>query len=78
MKQKTMNYTVLFQKEPEGGYTVIVPLLPGCVTYGKDLSEAREMAEEAITLYIESLQDHDEEIPREDDVFYSHVSVSSV
>ena len=44
MKVKTLNYTVFFQKEQEGGYTVIVPLLPGCVTYGKDLQEAKKMS----------------------------------
>ena len=37
MKQKVLNYTAVFQKEPEGGYTVFVPMLPGCVSYGKDL-----------------------------------------
>lgn len=58
MKIKTLNYTAIFQKEPEGGYTVTVPTLPGCVTYGKNLDEAKKMAEEAIEAYIESLNKH--------------------
>jgi len=62
---RVLNYRVLLQKEPEGGYTVIVPLLPGCVTYGKTIKEAKLMAKEAIELYIESLKDHNEEIPVE-------------
>jgi len=49
--------------EPEGGYTVIIPSLPGCVTYGDTVEEAIEMAKEAIELYIESLKAHGEEIP---------------
>ncbi len=43
MKQKILNYTVVFQKEPEGGYTALVPMLPGCVSYGENLEEAKKM-----------------------------------
>ena len=77
MKAKTLNYTVLFQKEPEGGYTVTVPMLPGCVSYGKDLHEAKKMAEEAISLYIESLKSHKEEVPTEEEVFYTRLNINS-
>ena len=62
----TMNYRILLRKEVEGGYTVIVPSLPGCVTYGDTIEEAIEMAKEAIQLYLESLKEHDEEIPTEE------------
>ncbi len=54
MESKILDYTVIFQKEPEGGYTAIVPELPGCVTYGKDLEEAKKMVKEAIELYLEA------------------------
>jgi len=63
---KILSYRILLRKEPEGGYTVIVPSLPGCVTYGDTIEEAIEMAKEAIELYIESLKDHGEEIPTEE------------
>jgi len=63
---KLLSYKVLLRKEPEGGYTVIVPSLPGCVTYGDTIEEAIEMAKEAIELYIESLKKHGEEIPTEE------------
>lgn len=76
MKTIELNYSVLFQKEPEGGYTVIVPSLPGCVTYGKDLEEAQKMAREAIELYLESLKEHNEKIPNQEEVFYGQVRVS--
>ena len=59
----TLNYRILLRQEPEGGYTVTVPTLPGCVTYGVDITEAIAMAREAIELYIESLVAHGEEIP---------------
>ena len=77
MKSQELNYTVIFQKEPEGGYTAIVPSLAGCVTYGKDLDEAKKMAKEAIELYLESLKEHNEDIPVQKEVFYGQVSVSS-
>lgn len=76
MKIKTLNYTIVFQKEPEGGYTAFVPLLPGCVTYGKDLTEAKKMVGEAIEIYLESLKAHKEEIPVEGEVFYSQMNIN--
>lgn len=76
MKRAVHNYTVIFQKEPEGGYTVFAPLLPGCVTYGKDLEEAKKMIQEAIELYIESLEMESEEVPIEEyNTFLSQISV---
>jgi predicted RNase H-like HicB family nuclease len=61
-----MNYRILLRREPEGGYTVTVPSLPGCVTYGKGVEEAIEMAKEAIELYLDSLREHGEEIPTDE------------
>jgi antitoxin HicB len=63
MKQYT--YRILLNKEPEGGYTVTVPALSGCITFGETVDEAITMAREAIELYIESLMAHNEPIPDE-------------
>jgi len=60
-------YRIVLKREPEGGYTVIVPALPGCITYGENLEEARTMAKEAIELYVEELQARHEEIPDDTD-----------
>ena len=60
-----INYRVLLMKEPEGGYTAIVPTLPGCVTFGDTIEEAIAMAKEAIELYLESLRAYGERIPIE-------------
>jgi len=65
---RMLNYRILLRKEPEGGYTVTVPSLPGCVTYGDTIEEAIKMAREAIELYIESLKEHGEEIPTDEGV----------
>jgi predicted RNase H-like HicB family nuclease len=47
------------------GYQVIVPLLPGLITYGRTLSEAREMARDAIRCHLEGLRKAGEAIPNE-------------
>ena len=66
---KSLSYRILLRKEPEGGFTVTVPTLPGCVTYGETTEEALSNAKEAIELYIESLNAHNEEIPTEENTF---------
>ena len=53
-KEQIYQYAVIF--DPNGqGYTVTVPNLPGLVTEGSNLKEAREMAKDAIRCYIEAL-----------------------
>ncbi|MEP6647506.1 MAG: type II toxin-antitoxin system HicB family antitoxin [Saprospiraceae bacterium] len=64
----SLNYKLLLRKEPEGGYTVMVPALPGCITYGDNVDEAISMAKEAIELYIEELKDHGEPVPDDSDL----------
>ncbi|BAU52898.1 type II toxin-antitoxin system HicB family antitoxin [Mucilaginibacter gotjawali] len=59
----SLSYKILLKPEPEGGFTVNVPALPGCITYGSDLEEAKANAREAIELYIESLTEHAIQLP---------------
>ena len=66
---KVLNYRIFLRKEPEGGFTVTVPSLPGCVTYGRTMDRAILMAREAIELYVESLRSHGEVIPSESETF---------
>ena len=73
---KTLNYAVVFKAEPEGGYTAVVPSLPGCVTYGKNLEEAKKMSKEAINGYLTSLKNHGEEIPSDEQVFFGNVNIN--
>jgi predicted RNase H-like HicB family nuclease len=54
----------MLRAEPEGGFTAIVPTLPGCVTFGRTLAEARTMAKDAISGYIERLKKHKEPVHR--------------
>lgn len=56
-------YRILLTPEDEGGFSVSVPSLPGCFTQGDTVEEAIEMAKEAISLYVESLESEGEAIP---------------
>jgi predicted RNase H-like HicB family nuclease len=51
-----MNYKVILEPQKEGGYTVYVPLLPGCVSQGETKQEALANIKEAIEAYLESLR----------------------
>lgn len=53
MKRKVLEYNAIFQKEKEGGYSVWVPSLPGCVSQGETFEEALKNIKEAIELYLE-------------------------
>lgn len=56
-------YPIILIPAEEGGYTVLVPDLPGCVTQGETVEEAFEMAKDAITGWIEVALEYKEEIP---------------
>ena len=59
-------YTIILDPDPEdGGFTVTVPALPGCITEGDTREEALANAREAILLYIESLLADGEPIPED-------------
>lgn len=75
MKQNT--YRVLLKKEPEGGFTAQVPMLPGCITYGENMDEAISNVKEAVEVYIESLRAHNEPVPDEENTFEYSISVSA-
>jgi len=57
------HYTAVFEPAAEGGFIVTVPALPGLVTEGDTIEEARAMVKDAIRGYLESLVKHGEEIP---------------
>jgi antitoxin HicB len=61
-------YTIILHPDQEeGGYTVTVPALPGCITQGNTIDEAIAMAKDAIRLHIESLLAEGQPVPQEDE-----------
>ena len=67
----------MLRREPEGGYTVLVPSLPGCITYGKTVEEAIQMTKDAIGVYIESLIEDGEEVPVEEELLECRLTVEA-
>jgi predicted RNase H-like HicB family nuclease len=60
------HYTVILEREEDGGYHAFCPALRGCHTQGDTLEEALANVREAIEAYLESLQKHGEAVPVED------------
>ena len=52
-----MKLRVILEPSEEGGYTVFVPALPGCISEGDTREEALENIREAIALYLEPIED---------------------
>lgn len=59
-------FSVVLEPDPEGGYTAIVPALPGVVTECATVEESLANAREAILLCIEDLREQNVEIPQSD------------
>jgi predicted RNase H-like HicB family nuclease len=58
-----VQYIGLIHKDAGSDYGVSFPDLPGLITAGKDLDDARAMAEEALILHVEGLVEDGEAIP---------------
>ena len=52
-----MKLRVILEPSDEGGYTVYVPALPGCISEGDSIDDALENIQEAIELYLEPLEE---------------------
>lgn len=70
-------YKIHLHKENEGGFTVSVPALPGCITYGENVDEAIEMEKEAIELYIEELKERGEIIQDDSNVLEYSINLET-
>jgi len=60
-----VRYTVILEREADGGYVASVPALPGCVSQGDTRSEVLANVREAIELYIEDCREAGDPIPTE-------------
>ncbi len=65
-----MEYSVVVHTDEESGYWVEVPALPGCYSQGESVDEALEHVKEAIALYLETLRDEGQNIPKDEDVVF--------
>ena len=56
-REKMMKLKIILEPSDEGGYTVTVPSLPGCISEGNTKKEALKNIKEAILLYLEPVED---------------------
>lgn len=58
-----MKLKVVLEPSDEGGYTIYVPSLPGCISEGEDVEDALANIQEAIALYLEPTEDEIQPTP---------------
>lgn len=76
LKKRIFHYTAFFDPDKkEGGYTVTVPVLPGCISEGDTFEEALSNITEAASLYLEGMREKHQEIPQEEGVIVAPVQV---
>ncbi len=61
----TYRYTIILEREPNGGFHAYCPTLKGCHSQGDSLDEAIDNIREAIEIYLERVEAHGEPIPQE-------------
>ncbi len=77
MTQTGLKYDVVFEEQEVGGYTVSVPLLPGCISEGDTFEEAKKNIADAIKLYVEDLAADGEKVPlRYSNTFIAPVEIN--
>ena len=76
MEGDEYRYTAFFEPAEEGGYVVVVPALPGCVTQGESFEEAKAHAKEAILGYLETLRQQGDPIPVEENSLVEAIEVN--
>lgn len=71
-----MRYTVVLERDSDGGYIARVPALPGCVSQGDDRAEAIDNVREAIELYVQDCLEAGDPVPVEAGVEYVEVGIN--
>ena len=61
-----MKLKVILEPSAEGGYTAVVPSLPGCISEGETKEEALANIQEAVILYVEPIDDDSDFTPNEE------------
>jgi predicted RNase H-like HicB family nuclease len=59
-----VEYLVVIEKSADGSFSAYVPDVPGCVSCGDSIEDAKVMIQEAICVHIDSLQKHKEPVPK--------------
>lgn len=74
----TYQFEAIFTPQEEGGFTVEVPDLPGCISEGDTLEEAEKNIQEAIELYLETLEERGIPLPEREPLKVLKMSITVV
>ena len=72
-----MKYTVVLERESDGGFVASVPVLPGCISQGNSREEALANIREAVELYVEDCRLSGDPVPEEDSLEYIEVTTGT-
>ena len=57
------NYIAIVHKDPKSDFGVSFPDFPGCITAGRNIDDAKDMAQEALTLHIQGMLEDGDQLP---------------
>lgn len=72
---KIYEYIAVFEPAEEGGYTVTIPALPGCISEGDNFEEALANIKEAAELYLETVKDEMNERAQESSIVVTPIKI---
>jgi predicted RNase H-like HicB family nuclease len=73
--KKVYRYTAVFEPEKEGGYSVSIPILPGCFSQGETFEEATKNIREAAELYLSVVKPRHQLFGNNKDIIVAPVAV---
>lgn len=62
LKKKIYKYTVIFEPQKEGGFTVYIPSLPGCISEGDTFEDALKNIKKAADLYLSVMKEREKDL----------------
>ena len=67
-----MKLKVVLEPSEDGGYTIYVPSLPGCISEGDNIEDALSNIKEAIELYLEPVN---EDLPHDNQLIFKEIEI---
>ena len=76
---RDLQVTVVFEEDEDGGYTVVSPSVPGCVSYGKTIEEGKRNFQKALKLHLACLKAHSKakRLPEPKNIFTAVLHLSA-
>lgn len=73
---QVLDFPVIFEKDPSGGYVVVCPAIVGCYSQGETIEEAEANIREVILMCLEDMEEHGEPLPEPGSHYVGHITVA--